>query len=272
MFLAAGPVCLERPKQRKGGLVNQGSRYIWGRRTTCLRKAKVKEMLEPPGPSRTQLYLPTLGGPKASCPELAAAHLMDPCRVNLTHPAGAALLHICTQPGERVGNAVDAAVPLQMWFSILGKWPFARDTQTSSFWKNVFSHCSEQQRLCCKQQTSIQAGRAGRSAECAWIQCSWDPDTAVCELYQEDTTTELLPNLQRITRLGSPSLVLLGREEERTFGWGSNGIIHNLFLHFLVHIQSLHCFSNLSIHHFQLVYFSFALIPFFLVSTSSVHM
>lgn len=38
------------------------------------------------------------------------------------------------------------------------------DTQTSSVWRNVFSHCSEQHRLsCCKQQTRIHAGRPGRS-------------------------------------------------------------------------------------------------------------
>lgn len=49
----------------------------------------------------------------------------------------------------------------------------------------------ERELSCCKQQTSIHAGRAGGSAECAWIQCSWDPDTAVCELYQEDTIEPL---------------------------------------------------------------------------------
>lgn len=47
---------------------------------------------------------------------------------------------------------------------------------------------AEREISCCKQQTSIHAGRAGRSAEHAWMQCSWDPNTAVCELYQEDTT------------------------------------------------------------------------------------
>lgn len=262
MFLAAGPACLERPKQRKGGFVNQGPRHTQGRRITCFRKAKVKAVLELLW-ARQSSAVPINTSRAKSIVSRAGCCSADGSMQWIPHiPAGAALLHVCTQP---VGNAADA-VSLQNVIQHSCEMAICLGYPDIQHLERCTQHCSEQQRLCCCKQQNVHGGRSGRSAECAWIQCSWDPDTAVPELYQEHTTTELFPNPRRITGLGSQSLVLLGREEERTSGWGSNGIIHYLFLqiHLLVHIQSLHCLSNLSVHHFQLAYCSFALSHTFL--------
>lgn len=108
-------------------------------------------------------------------------------------------------------------------------------------WIQSLCEAAERKISCYKQQTSIHPGRAGRSAEHTWIQCVWDPNTAVYELRQEDTTPKVF-SLRRITKLGSQSLVLLGCEgkggkktatRQQTFGWRSDWIMLRLFLEIL---------------------------------------
>ena len=142
------------------------------------------------------MYLPTLAGPKALGSVTVAAQLMYLCRVNLTHPSWVrhtAHLHTDTVTyGQWSWCSSLSAYVIQhsCEMAICSGYPDIQhlDKSIQSLLK-----AAEREISCCKQQTSIHAGRAGKSAKHAWIQCSWDPNTAVCELYQEDTTIELLP-------------------------------------------------------------------------------
>lgn len=83
-----------KAKERKGRLVNQGSRYIQRKRKMCFRKAKVKAMLEPPWARQSSAVPINTGRSKRIMSR--AAQLMDPCRVNPTRPSWgspAACLH-----------------------------------------------------------------------------------------------------------------------------------------------------------------------------------
>lgn len=117
-----------------------------------------------------------------------------------------------------MGNEVGAAVSLHTWFSILVKRPFVQGTQNLERSIQSLLKAAAREISCGKEQSSIHAGRAGRSAGCAWIRCSWDPNTAVRELYQEDTTIELLPEFstcrENKIRLTKPSPISEGEEEK----------------------------------------------------------
>lgn len=149
-------------------------------------------------------------------------------------------------------------------------------------WIQSLCEAAERKISCYKQQTSIHPGRAGRSAEHTWIQCVWDPNTAVYELRQEDTTPKVF-SLHRITKLGSQSLVLLGCEgkggkknsNKTTNIWMTVRLSNAAFIlrdtFYLFIFSCLPSLSVLPIHHFQPTCSSFALSYSFLVSPSSVY-
>lgn len=177
--------------------MNQGSSYIEGRRTTCFRKAKGKAMLEPPWAKQSSAVPTNNGRSKSIVFRAGCCKLMDPCRANPESDTSQLGQPCCTfahslgsvwamELMQRFLCVCDSAF---LWNGRLFRLP--THPAFGKMYSATAQSSRERELSCCKQQTSIHAGRAGGSAECAWIQCSWDPDTAVCELYQEDTIEPL---------------------------------------------------------------------------------